>query len=467
MTSSINEQWETAKSWLRTELGEASFDSWIAPLRVVSVAEGVVTLHAPSTFVCNRVETDFGDRIKKAWALADAGVRRVMFMVRPKTAEETAEEAAAVRAQAEAEAGPAGAATGGAAKTRLESLKSIAVDSRFSFEKFVVGRPNEFAHAAAKRVSEAETTPFNPLFLYGPSGLGKTHLMHAIAQRRQELFPDQKILFISAETFLIEFVAALRHQDTIAFKELFRSVDVLMIDDLQHIAGKNSTQLEFFHTFNALADQHRQIILSADCSPNDLNGVDERLRSRLSWGLVADIHPTDYELRLGILEAKTEAALASTAGLQVDSRVLQFLAHRISQNVRVLEGALNRLFAYASIVERPATIEMAQQQLADLLRHSDRKVSVEEIQKKVAEHYNLRLSDMHSPRRSRAVARPRQVAMYLAKQLTQKSLPDIGQKFGGRDHTTVMHAVKRVTELRSIDSAFDDDVERLRRMLEG
>lgn len=462
MTSQLDKQWENVRVWLRKELGDASCDSWIEPLKVASVIDGVVTLHAPTPFVCNRVEADFGDRIRRAWAAVDSGVRRVMFMVRPKSSEEasrTDESEISGRTDAAVES------TG--ARSRLETLKSISLDSRFSFERFVVGRPNEFAYAAAKRVSEAETTPFNPLFLYGPSGLGKTHLMHAIAQRRKEMYPDEQILFISAETFLIEFVSALRHKDTISFKELFRSVDVLMIDDLQHICGKNNTQLEFFHTFNALADQHRQIILSADCSPNDLNGVDERLRSRLSWGLVADLHPTDYELRLGILEAKTEAAMSNTPNLQVDARVLQFLAHRISQNVRVLEGALNRLFAFASIVERPATIEMAQQQLADLLRHSDRKVSVEEIQKKVAEHYNLRVSDMHSPRRSRAVARPRQVAMYLAKQLTQKSLPDIGQKFGGRDHTTVMHAVKRVAELRSIDSAFDDDVERLRRMLEG
>ncbi|MGD1868040.1 MAG: chromosomal replication initiator protein DnaA [Neomegalonema sp.] len=462
MTSQLDKQWENVRVWLRKELGDASCDSWIEPLKVASVIDGVVTLHAPTPFVCNRVEADFGDRIRRAWAAVDSGVRRVMFMVRPKSSEEAArtdESEISGRTDAAVES------TG--ARSRLETLKSISLDSRFSFERFVVGRPNEFAYAAAKRVSEAETTPFNPLFLYGPSGLGKTHLMHAIAQRRKEMYPDEQILFISAETFLIEFVSALRHKDTISFKELFRSVDVLMIDDLQHICGKNNTQLEFFHTFNALADQHRQIILSADCSPNDLNGVDERLRSRLSWGLVADLHPTDYELRLGILEAKTEAAMSNTPNLQVDARVLQFLAHRISQNVRVLEGALNRLFAFASIVERPATIEMAQQQLADLLRHSDRKVSVEEIQKKVAEHYNLRVSDMHSPRRSRAVARPRQVAMYLAKQLTQKSLPDIGQKFGGRDHTTVMHAVKRVAELRAIDSAFDDDVERLRRMLEG
>ena len=355
------------------------------------------------------------------------------------------------------------------ARSEQESapMKSIKVSDRLRFDNFVVGRPNEFAFAAAKRVSEAETTPFNPLFLHGGVGLGKTHLLHAIARRRQELYPHEKILFVSAESFLLEFVSALRHHDMVTFKEMFRSVDMLIVDDVQHIMGKHRTQEEFFHTFNALADDRRQIVLSADSSPSDLENVDERLRSRLGWGLVADLHPTDYELRLGILETKTEEAMRLTPDLEVDPKVLDFLAHRISANVRVLEGALIRLFAHASMAKKPATIEMAQRVLEDLLKKSNRKVSIEEIQRKVAEHFNIRMSDMHSARRARSVARPRQIAMYLAKQLTQKSLPDIGEKFGGRDHSTVIHAVKRVTELRTLDSAFDDDVERLRRTLEG
>ena len=294
------------------------------------------------------------------------------------------------------------------------------------------------------------------------SGLGKTHLMHAIAWQIRKKDPNRRVLYLSAEKFMYQFIRALRFKDTMAFKEQFRSVDVLMIDDVQFISGKDSTQEEFFHTFNALVDQNRQVVISADKSPSDLEGMEERLRSRLGWGLVADIHPTTYELRLGILQAKAESM-----NVQINSKVLEFLAHKITSNVRELEGALNRIVAHAELVGRAITLESTQEVLHDLLRANDRRVTIDEIQKKVAEHYNIRLADMHSARRARAVARPRQVAMYLAKQLTARSLPEIGRKFGGRDHTTVMHAVKKVEELRTSDQSFAEDVELLRRMLEG
>jgi len=239
-------------------------------------------------------------------------------------------------------------------------------------------------------------------------------------------------------------------------------VDVLMIDDVQFISGKDSTQEEFFHTFNALVDQNRQVIVSADKSPSDLEGMEERLRSRLGWGLVADIHPTTYELRLSILQSKAEAM-----GTAIPLKVLEFLAHKITSNVRELEGALNRIVAHCDLVGRAITLESTQEVLYDLLRANDRRVTIDEIQKRVAEHYNIRVADMHSARRARAVARPRQVAMYLAKQLTARSLPEIGRKFGGRDHTTVMHAVRKVEELCATDPSFAEDVELLRRMLES
>ena len=521
--------WEDVKSDLRRQVGDDTFTSWIEPLDFKSSKAGVITLSAPNRFFATRVETSLDDRIHAAWRKTDPGVRRIVYKVsrgtpatgndnsqkqatpsldrammaeepgapapgrsrkvsaRSKSAAKTVKPRRSSSTQSKAVEGdspapkrstrksakpkqaPEAEAIPAAPRSEQEAapMKSIKVSDRLHFDNFVVGRPNEFAFAAAKRVSEAETTPFNPLFLHGGVGLGKTHLLHAIARRRQELYPHEKILFVSAESFLLEFVSALRHHDMVTFKEMFRSVDMLIVDDVQHIMGKHRTQEEFFHTFNALADDRRQIVLSADSSPSDLENVDERLRSRLGWGLVADLHPTDYELRLGILETKTEEAMRLTPDLEVDPKVLDFLAHRISANVRVLEGALIRLFAHASMAKRPATIEMAQRVLEDLLKKSNRKVSVEEIQRKVAEHFNIRMSDMHSARRARSVARPRQIAMYLAKQLTQKSLPDIGEKFGGRDHSTVIHAVKRVTELRTLDSAFDDDVERLRRALEG
>ena len=349
-------------------------------------------------------------------------------------------------------------------KPVLETRKRISapLDVRFKFDQFVVGKPNEFAYAAARRVAEASSVSFNPLFLYGGVGLGKTHLMNAIAWEILERDASRTVMYLSAEKFMYQFVRALREQNTVDFKEQFRSVDVLMVDDVQFIGGRDATQEEFFHTFNALVDQGRQIILSADKSPSDLEGVEDRLKSRLNCGLVADIHATTYELRLAILEAKTEKMK-----LDPPHQVLEFLAHKITSNVRELEGALNRVAAHTQLVGRDLTLETTQEVLHDLLRANNRRVTIEEIQKQVAEHFNIRISDMHSARRARSVARPRQVAMYLAKQLTSRSLPEIGRKFGGRDHTTVMHAVKKVDELRDHDTVFAEDDELLRRMLEG
>jgi chromosomal replication initiator protein len=286
--------------------------------------------------------------------------------------------------------------------------------------------------------------------------------MHAIAWAIRQRNPKRRIIYLSAEKFMFQFIRALRHKDTMAFKQQFRSVDVLMVDDVQFISGKDLTQEEFFHTFNALVDQNRQVIISADKSPSDLDGLEERMRSRLGWGLVADIHPTSYELRFGILQSKAEHMRAD-----IPLKVMEFLAHKITSNVRELEGALNRIVAHATLIGRPITLETTQEVLSDLLRANDRRVTIDEIQKKVAEHYNIRVADMHSARRARAVARPRQVAMYLAKQLTARSLPEIGRKFGGRDHTTVMHAVRKVEELCGSDQSFGEDVELLRRMLES
>ena len=351
------------------------------------------------------------------------------------------------------------------AEARPEATAGL--DARFTFDSFVVGKPNEFAHACARRVAEQPASAgFNPLFLYGGVGLGKTHLMHAIAwelaNRRGVSGRPATVAYMSAETFMYRFIAAIRSQSTIDFKLQLRSVDVLMIDDLQFLIGKDNTQEEFFHTFNALVDAGRQIVVSADKSPSDLSGLEDRLRTRLGCGMVADLHATTLELRISILEAK-----AARAGTAVPPRVLEFLAHKITANVRELEGALNRLVAHANLFNRPITLETTQEVLHDLLRAQDRRVSIEEIQKKVAEHWNIRLTDMSSARRARAVARPRQVAMYLAKQLTSRSLPEIGRRFGNRDHTTVMHAIARVTDLMKTDTTLAEDVELLRRMLES
>ena len=291
--------------------------------------------------------------------------------------------------------------------------------------------------------------------------------MHAIAWEIRRNDPSRRVIYTSAEKFMYQFIRALRYKDMMSFKQQFREVDVLMVDDIQFIAGKESTQEEFFHTFNALIDGNHQVIISADRSPSDLEGIEERIRSRLGWGLVADIHPTDYELRLGILQSKAETLMRNHKDAVVPEQVMEFLAQRVATNIRELEGALNRVVAFASFSGRPITLEMAKEILRDLLRASERRISIDQIQRKVADYYNVRMGDMLSARRSRAVARPRQIAMYLSKQLTTRSLPEIGRKFGGRDHTTVIHAVRKVESLRESDPSIEEDVDLLLRSLEA
>lgn len=476
-------QWQRVRARLRDEFGEAAYRSWLSSLTLADMIDGAIRIEVPTRFLRDWVVAHYADRIRALWSGENKDVGTVEIVVGERRIEtvpiqnlrDEAERALAALAEAEDRPadhrGEAPIRSVGATVTPMiepsdEREISAPLDQRFTFENFVVGKPNELAHAAARRVAESAVSgnraaPFNPLFLYGGVGLGKTHLMHAIAWHIRLHDPSRKVIYLSAEKFMYQFIKALRFKDTMAFKEQFRSVDVLMIDDVQFISGKDSTQEEFFHTFNALVDQNRQVIISADKSPSDLEGIEERMKSRLGWGLVADIHPTTYELRLGILQAKAE--LRQT---QIPPKVLEFLAHKITSNVRELEGALTRITAHAQLVGRSITLESAQDVLHDLLRANDRRVTIEEIQKRVAEHFNIRLADMHSARRARAVARPRQVAMYLCKQLTPRSLPEIGRKFGGRDHTTVMHAVRKIEELLAADRALGEDIDLLKRMLE-
>src|SRR5690242_19777571 len=452
----VQSQWVRVRARLRAEYGDAAYRSWLRNMSLQGIEEGRAKIAVPTRFLRDWVAAHYADRIRALWNGENNGVVAVDILI----------SGASPQVAAAPEPAPEPATEAGA-ETADEKDVSAPLDPRFTFENFVVGKPNELAHAAARRVAESSvgtnrSVPFNPLFLYGGVGLGKTHLMHAIAWHIRTHDPSRKMIYLSAEKFMYQFIRALRFKDTMAFKEQFRSVDVLMIDDVQFISGKDSTQEEFFHTFNALVDQNRQVIISADKSPSDLEGMEERMRSRLGWGLVADIHPTSYELRLGILQSKAEQR-----GMPVPPKVLEFLAHKITSNVRELEGALTRIVAHAQLVGRAITLESAQEVLHDLLRANDRRVTIDEIQKRVAEHYNIRLSDMHSARRARVVARPRQVAMYLCKQLTPRSLPEIGRKFGGRDHTTVMHAVRKIEELKAADTTLAEDIELLRRMLEN
>ena len=454
---------------LREEIGDIAYRSWLAPVNVQRIEGGEAVIAAPARLYRDWVASHYADRILALWRAENRQVKRVSVVVAPPICEppalrcaidEDAEELA--RDMLTAIAGPVAAIEVGGERPRPAGL-----DPRFTFENFVVGKPNELAHAAARRVAEAcsgpvRMVPFNPLYLYGGVGLGKTHLMHAIAWHVHNSGCARKVIYLSAEKFMHQFIRALRFKSIMDFKDEFRSVDLLMIDDVQFISGKESTQEEFFHTFNALVDQNRQIVISADKSPSDLEGLEERMRSRLGWGLVADLHPTTYELRLGILQSKAEQA-----NMQIPRKVLELLAHRITSNVRELEGALNRIVANMQLVGREISLESAQEELHDLFRLRERRVMIDEIQRRVAEHFNVRLAEMTSARRARAFARPRQVAMYLSKQLTSRSLPEIGRKFGGRDHTTVMHAVRRIEELKDTDPVLAEDIELLRRMLQG
>ena len=447
-----DETWGTIREELHKSVGKNNYVNWIEPLEYSGFDDGVVKFLVPTQFMGNWVSRNFGEQILQQWKNAGIEVLRVKFTV-PETGLKKKKK------------------KNGSAKlgrtAGFGDQPGAPLDNRFTFDSFVVGKPNELAHAAARRVAEGGLVTFNPLFLYGGVGLGKTHLMHAIAWELRKRDPDLRIVYLSAEQFMYRFVQALRDKDMISFKQLFRSVDVLMIDDVQFIAGKDATQEEFFHTFNALVDQNKQIIVSSDRAPTEISGIEDRIVSRLQSGLVVDLHPTNYELRLGILQQKVELHSAQFPNLVMADGVLEFLAHRISTNVRVLEGAMMRLFAFGALVGREITLELTQDCLADILRASDRKITVEEIQRKVSDHFNIRLSDLIGPKRVRTFARPRQIAMYLSKQLTSRSLPEIGRRFGGRDHTTVMHGVRKIEELKQKDSQIADDLELLRRSLEA
>lgn len=460
-----HDEWGHVRGELLKSVGKNNFSAWIDPITFEGIEGRTAQLVVPTSFIGTWVSQHFGDVILRHMMSAGAEVDRIEFAVDAQGRANGAKQVESMTTPSlkPAKLGPRSVP----AATTAHELPESTLNPNFTFADFVVGKPNELAHAAARRVAEGGPVSFNPLFLYGGVGLGKTHLMHAIAWELRNNKPDLKVIYLSAEQFMYRFIRALRDQDTLSFKEVFRSIDVLMVDDVQFIAGKNSTQEEFFHTFNALVELGKQIIISGDRAPVDMEELDNRIASRLQCGLVVDLHPTDYELRLGILQQKVEAQRERTPDLTIAPGVLEFIAHRISSNVRVLEGALTRLFAFADLIGCEITMDLTQECLSDILRASDRKVTMDEIIKKTCEHYHLRQSDLMSPSRARNIARPRQMAMYLCKKLTTRSLPEIGRKFGGRDHTTILHGVRKIEELISVDSQIAEDAELLRRMLEA
>ena len=456
-----NDKWADVCNELQSAIGKNNFKSWIEPIEFDRIDARIARFRVPTNFFGTWVSQKFGDVILRHLHGAGLAVDRLEFLVQSTPQTPNALQTPAVGALVQS-APDLSAAISADADIPLSNLNPA-----YTFENFIVGKPNELAHAAARRVAEGGPVAFNPLFLYGGVGLGKTHLMHAIAWELTKNKPNQRIHYLSAEQFMYRFVRALREKDTIGFKQMFRSVDVLMVDDVQFIAGKNSTQEEFFHTFNALVELGKQIIISGDRAPVDMEDLDSRIASRLQCGLVVDLHPTDYELRLGILQSKLETQRQRYRDLKIADGVLEFIAHRVSSNVRVLEGALTRLCAFADLVGAEITLDLTQECLSDILRATSRKVTMDEIIKKTCDYYKVRPADLMSPNRARNIVRPRQMAMYLCKKYTTRSLPEIGRKFGGRDHTTILHGVRKIEELMSTDSQFVEDAELLRRLLEA
>jgi chromosomal replication initiator protein len=448
----ISAAWENIRTGLRRDYGARTFDGWLRPIALgrFDADSGTLHLELPSQFMADWVQTHFSERLGLAWRTTLPAVRHLIIGVganAPMTA-----------AVVEIPAPPEDHAPKGGG-----GLYSVALEPRYRFDSFVVGKANEVAFNASRTLSTADNVAFNPLFLHGGTGRGKTHLLHAIGHEFHRVRPRAKIIYMSAEKFMVEFVAALRSNDTIQFKQQLRAADLLMIDDVQFIAGKESTQEEFFHTMNEIISAGHRLVISSDRAPQDLDGIEPRILSRLSWGLVADINQADLELRLNIVLKKLE----TLPDVKVPEDVVMFLAKRISSNVRELEGALNRIAAYATMSGRPIDLEFVSEVLANLLRSNQRRISIDEIQGKVSDHYRIRKAEMTSARRAREVARPRQVAMYLSKQLTPRSLPEIGRRFGGRDHTTVIHAVRQIEKLRAQDPELDSDIRLLTRQLES
>lgn len=452
-SSPLSAAWAAIRTGLRRDCGARTFDGWLKPAELggFDPESGCLELVMPSQFMADWVRSHFGERLQLAWRTTLPVVREVRVVAceggpRPAPLLILDEEPLPVERKAVAAAHP-----------------RPAFDPRYSFASFVVGKANEVAATAAKTLAEAETVTFNPLFLHGGTGRGKTHLLHALGQRFLELNPAAQVVMMSAEKFMVEFVRAIRENDTIGFKQRLRSADLLLIDDVQFIAGKESTQEEFFHTMNEIINAGKRLVITSDRAPQDLDGIAPRILSRLSWGLVADINAADLELRYNILLAK----LALLPGISMADSVVDFLARRLTNSIRELEGALNRIGAYALMTGRAIDIAFVEEVLANVLRANQRRISIDEIQTRVADHYCIRKAEMVSARRAREVARPRQVAMYLSKQLTPKSLPDIGRRFGGRDHTTVIHAVKQIEKLRASDPDIDAAIRLLTRQLEG
>jgi len=447
--------WKETKKALSSDVRVIIWKAWIEPLEFKKYENSVLYLSAGSYLISSRAETQYYETIflqankifenlKKIKILKETS-EKIIEKVKIKNTNKALTSKFNIKSDEE---------------VSFLTSAAMQLNPKFTFDNFVVGHSNEMPYAVSKRVSDSITKSYNPLYLYGNVGLGKTHLLNAIAIDLQEKFTDLKIVLMSAERFMYQFIKAIRLKDTIKFKDQFRSVDVLMIDDVQFIGGKGSTQEEFFYTFNDLIDQGKQIIITSNKPPVELADLDEKLKSRLGGGLVVDFLPTNFDLRKNILDKKVQLL-----SLSIPNEVLEFLANKIDNNIRELEGALNRICANHDLTGRPITIENSKELLSDLLNVNKKKISIVTIQQQVSSYFNIKVADMSSPRRSINIARPRQIAMYFCKDITSFSFPEIGKAFGGKDHTTVMHAVKKIESLSVTDFKLKKDLIDLRKII--
>jgi chromosomal replication initiator protein len=472
MSNVDQEGWARVKGRLRAEVGDDVYSSWFARMDLEAIEDGTVRLSVPTRFLKSWIQSHYAERVLACWQAEQVQVGRIELIVRSAVLR-----SAIVRPKAEIERrgetghfganGHARPLSAGDAGVH-EALGGSPLDPRLTFDTFMVGRSNTLAQAAARQVAAAkrgDPVMFNPLYIHSGVGLGKTHLLQAITWAGNAA-GERKVLYLTAEKFMYGFVSALRTQTALAFKEALRGIGVLVIDDLQFLQGK-STQAEFCHTLNALIDAGRQVVIASDRPPSDLESLDDRVRSRLAGGLVVEMGPLGEELRFEILKARVTAARSHHPSFDVPLTVLGYIAKTVTHNGRDLEGALNRLLAHNKLTGHPVTLEMAEREVRDLIRPQEpKRVKIEDIQRVVARQYNVSRSDLLSSRRTANVVRPRQVAMYLAKTLTLRSLPEIGRRFGGRDHTTVLHAVRKIEGLVGSDMALAEEIEILKRQLQ-
>jgi chromosomal replication initiator protein len=441
--------WQAILERIETKINRHSFETWFATTQLISDDGSTIRVRVADPLAVDWLGRHYTAVLEDAVAAVGRSGAKLVFVPEstPESTPETAPEEPRRQPPVDAPAEP---------PPPVEATDARGLSSRYFFETFIVGASNQFAHAACRAVAEAPSRSYNPLFIYGGVGLGKTHLMHAIGHYVLTRSPALKLTYISAERFMNEVINAIRYDRILEFRERYRSVDVLLVDDVQFIVGKERTQTEFFHTFNALHDAQKQIVLSSDCPPHQISELEERLRSRFEWGLIADIQPPDLETKIAILKRKSDLE-----GVVLPDNVALYIAGRIKSNIRELEGSLIRLLAYASLTGKDLSVPLAQEVLRDVLRQEDRVVTLDMIQKFVAEYYQLKLTELKSRDHSKSIAMPRQVAMYLCKALTNASLPEIGKSFGGKHHSTVIHSIRKVENMRQKDPLFNTVINNL------